>query len=66
MRRGVRAWVSKAEADFRAALRDSRVRMRRSHDAVCFHCQQAVEKYLKAVLANAAVRIPRTHNLVLI
>lgn len=33
------------------------------HDARCFHCQQAAEKYLKALLEEAMVSIPRTHNL---
>jgi HEPN domain-containing protein len=31
---------------------------------VCFHCQQSAEKYLKALLKEARVRIPRTHELV--
>lgn len=66
MRRGVRAWVNKAEADFRVALREARARKDRPHDAVCFHCQQAIEKYLKAILANAGLHVPRTHNLVLL
>jgi HEPN domain-containing protein len=34
------------------------------HDAVCFHCQQAAEKYLKALLCEAGLTVPRTHNLV--
>lgn len=29
----------------------------------CFHGQQAVEKFFKAVLANAGVAFPPTHNL---
>jgi HEPN domain-containing protein len=32
-------------------------------DAIGFHAQQAVEKALKAVLAFAGVRFPRTHDL---
>ena len=31
--------------------------------AVCFHCQQAAEKYLKALLQELGVAVPRTHNL---
>ena len=31
--------------------------------AVCFHCQQAVEKYLKAFLVANEVEIVRTHNI---
>jgi len=43
-------WVQKAEADFYTAPREWRVRKNRNHDAVCFHAQQCIEKYLKAVL----------------
>ncbi len=32
-------------------------------DAVCFHCQQAAEKYLKALLCEVGLVIPRIHNL---
>jgi HEPN domain-containing protein len=33
------------------------------YDTACFHAQQAVEKYLKAVLALAGLPIPRSHDL---
>src|SRR5438445_9895171 len=29
----------------------------------CFHCQQAAEKYLKALLQELGVMVRRTHNL---
>ena len=32
-------------------------------EVICFHCQQAVEKTLKAVLAKNDLEIPRTHDL---
>jgi HEPN domain-containing protein len=31
--------------------------------AVCFHCQQLVEKYLKAYLIAQSVEIKKTHNI---
>jgi HEPN domain-containing protein len=31
---------------------------------VGFHCQQAVEKYLKAVLVERGINVPKTHDLV--
>jgi len=34
------------------------------HDVVCFHCQQCAEKYLKALLEELSLTIPKTHNLV--
>lgn len=30
---------------------------------VCFHCQQCVEKLLKAVLCEAGIAFPKTHDL---
>jgi HEPN domain-containing protein len=56
-------WVKKAEADFVAAgkLLRSRVPL---YDQVCFHCQQAAEKYLKALMEELGLPVPRTHNLV--
>jgi HEPN domain-containing protein len=32
-------------------------------DLICFHCQQAAEKYLKALLQELGQPVPRTHNL---
>jgi HEPN domain-containing protein len=33
------------------------------YDGVCFHCQQAAEKYLKALLQETGLPVPKTHNL---
>ncbi len=62
MRRTTREWVQKAEVDYRGArqLATSRPPM---HDLVCFHCQQSAEKYLKAILNERGLSVPRTHNL---
>ncbi len=32
-------------------------------DAICFHCQQSVEKFLKAYLVMNKIDIGKTHNL---
>lgn len=32
-------------------------------DSICFHCQQTVEKYLKAYLVSLDVRFEKKHNL---
>jgi HEPN domain-containing protein len=32
-------------------------------DIVCFHCQQAAEKYLKALLQETGRPVPKTHDL---
>lgn len=63
MKRATREWVRKAEADYRAAQK-----VWRGHDPLpdpcCFHCQQCAEKYLKALLEELGLSVPRTHNLV--
>jgi HEPN domain-containing protein len=56
-------WVEKAEGDFRTAGREYRAHKAPNYDAVCFHAQQAAEKYLKAALQESGVPIPRIHSL---
>ncbi len=56
-------WVQKAEGDHHVTMRlleDAAP----VYDAVCFHAQQCVEKYLKAVLQENEIGFPKTHNLV--
>ncbi|MBW7917682.1 MAG: HEPN domain-containing protein [Anaerolineae bacterium] len=48
----------------RGKARNSRARGERNYDAVCFHCEQAVEKYMKAYLLKKGVDFPKTHNLI--
>lgn len=57
-------WIEKAEGDFHTAGREARARTSPNYDAVCFHCQQCAEKYLKAYLQEHGQRFPRTHDLV--
>lgn len=61
MNRLTREWVRKAEADWAAARRLACPEVL-LHDPVCFHCQQAVEKYLKALLQERGLTVPRTHD----
>src|SRR5712691_11026939 len=62
MKKQTAAWVRKAEADHARAVNLPRV-LPRDHDAVCFSCQQCAEKYLKALLQELGLGIPRTHVL---
>ena len=62
----VAEWISKAEGDFATARRELRARKDPNFDAVCFHCQQCAEKYLKALLQDADVPFGRTHSLVIL
>jgi HEPN domain-containing protein len=56
-------WIEKAEGDISTARREYRARKQPNYDAVCFHAQQAAEKYLKAVLQENGRTIPRIHSL---
>jgi HEPN domain-containing protein len=56
-------WISKAEGDFSTAGRELKTRKSPNYDAVCFHSQQATEKYLKAFLQENGQTIPKTHVL---
>jgi HEPN domain-containing protein len=62
MHRLTARWVRKAEADASGAGELAQ-RKPPLNDLVCFHCQQAAEKYLKALLQELGVAVPRTHNL---
>ena len=56
-------WVQKAEGDFATMQREFAVTGRPNYDAVCFHAQQCVEKYLKGRMQEAQIAFPKTHNL---
>lgn len=62
MNRLTREWVRKAEADYSGA-RQLQNCPDPVHDLVCFHCQQLVEKYMKALLEESGSGVPRTHDL---
>jgi hypothetical protein len=62
MKRTTREWVQKAEDDYRAAVKLNRG-SDPLHDQTCFLCQQCAEKYLKALMGELSLPIPRTHIL---
>ena len=55
--------VRKAETDYLVMKTVQRISAPDIHDAICFHAQQCIEKYLKAWLQEANIRPPRTHEL---
>jgi len=57
----VRGWLLKGDSDLLNAKRTAD--SDGPYDTACFHLQQAVEKYLKAVLIDADQSIPKTHDL---
>ena len=57
----VAGWIRKAESDLANA--QLCLASARALDTVCFHAQQAAEKYLKAYLAAMEIEFPFVHNL---
>jgi len=55
-------WMQKAESDIKVA-RHILGMDEPPTDAICFHSQQAIEKYLKAFLTYHDVRVKKTHDL---
>ena len=59
----LREWIRKAEEDYEAGITLGRKRKRPTPNVVGFHCQQCIEKYLKAYLVMQGVPFPKTHDL---
>ena len=61
-REHVGQWLAKADVDYRTAERlvndPDPIR-----ESIAFHCQQTVEKYLKAFLVSLRIEFPKTHDL---
>ena len=57
-----RQWLRKAEDDRRLAALAMRGRPP-LYDGACYHCQQAVEKYLKGLMNEFGLPVPKIHNL---
>ncbi len=60
----VKEWVFKAEGDFRTASREIKVIDFPNYDAVCYHCEQCIEKLMKALLIKSEATFDYTHNLI--
>jgi HEPN domain-containing protein len=56
-------WVEKAENDLKNAAHTLKMGTDCPTDTVCFHAQQVVEKYLKALLVLRGVSFPKIHNI---
>jgi len=60
----VRRWLAKAVEDFMVAKHELGLPEEEIiTSAVCFHCQQLVEKLFKAHLVLNNVKFPKTHDL---
>src|SRR5262245_51044762 len=58
----VREWLAKADNDLKAAAHTLTLREDCPTDTVCFHAQQCVEKYIKALLVFRGIPFPKTHD----
>ena len=62
-REHVRQWLARADEDY--GLAEQLVLGNSPYvNSICFHAQQAAEKYLKALLVNNQVEFPKTHDIV--
>ena len=61
-REAVRQWRQKAQSDW-IAVEILLASERCPAETVCFHCQQFVEKLLKAFLTYHGIETPKTHDL---
>ena len=58
-----RMWVEKAEEDFLVAELLLSPDEGCPFSTVCFHAQQSVEKYVKALLVSRAIAFPKVHDI---
>ena len=59
----VKKWLEYSQNDYDAAVVLESTVWPKFLEAVCYHCQQSIEKALKAVLAYYNADIPKTHNI---
>ena len=57
----IKEWLTKADKDIKTVeiMKD----IDDVTEIVCFHCQQAVEKYLKTLLLANDIEFSKTHNI---
>lgn len=55
-------WLIKADRDL-ALIQDTLPNAASYPDLICYHCQQAAEKYLKALLLHHGQSVKKTHDL---
>ena len=57
----IQEWINKAQKDIKTV--EIMKEYEDMTEIICFHCQQAVEKYLKALLIKNGEEITKTHNI---
>lgn len=61
--RVIQEWLFKADNDLVNATHTLTLGLDCPTETVCFHAQQCVEKYLKALLVFQAIPVPKTHKI---
>jgi len=59
----IKEWMDKADHDLGSAKLIF-LHIPEYFDTIAFHCQQAAEKYIKAVLVHYEIEFIRSHNLI--
>lgn len=59
----VKAWIDKADHDLGSA-KILFLYLPDYYDTIAFHCQQAAEKYIKAILFYREIEFERSHDLI--
>jgi HEPN domain-containing protein len=59
-------WMDIAEEDFYSAQLLNQAVIRKPYEIICYHCAQAIEKYLKGYLTYNGDLPEKTHNLLLL
>lgn len=60
---GTKVWIEKADHDLGSA-KVIYMHLPDYFDTIAFHCQQAVEKYIKAILFFNEIEFQRSHDLI--
>ncbi|MBF0327875.1 MAG: HEPN domain-containing protein [Nitrospirae bacterium] len=59
----VREWLKKADNDLKTSKHILKLDVDSPTDTICFHAQQCVEKYIKALMVFKQIPFPKSHNL---
>lgn len=62
MKDGTKSWIAFADRDLEAAK--SLLKNEYVANIVLFHCQQCIEKCLKAILEEHEIQVPKIHSVV--
>ncbi|MBU1121227.1 MAG: HEPN domain-containing protein [Candidatus Omnitrophica bacterium] len=59
----IREWIKRAEKDLLTVIHELSFNKDAVTESICFHCQQAVEKFIKAYMVFLDIEIRKTHEI---